>query len=436
MKATKNLFSPMLPVLTIFILVFASSIHGQPPFTRSFSRGSITVMENGKEPRTTEMPPEMLQQIFSNLRAPGRGITHPLLNGQGMPGLSRSNSGYRTPLSPSRSYSGHRMASPVQSPMSSPYRRPPGSPQGGRQSPRRWHSQPQSFQHSPSFRSQSFRPGWSPSVPRQSSPSQPQHPAQMARRVIQLVNAERAANGLQPLAENQKLDMLATTKSRDMRDNGLKSPAVRNSQDMMTEVGIRWLSTGENMAAGPRTPEQVMNLWMNSPGNREHILNPKFAEIGVGYVEGDPSGPYWTQMLLRQATSINPAECRRRVVELVNIERRKAGLAPLKENRTVSKLATMKSADMRDLDYVEHESPTYGGVSKMMTTYGVNWQGAGENIAAGQDTPEEVMDGWMNSPGHRKNIMSPLFTEIGVGYEEGGRLHKYWTQMFLKPMRR
>lgn len=260
----------------------------------------------------------------------------------------------------------------------------------------------------------------------------------MARRVIELVNAKRAAHGIEPLAENQKLDMLATTKSRDMRDNGYfdhKSPTLGHAQDMMTAAGIRWLAAGENIAAGQRTPEEVMNGWMNSPGHRRNILSPKFTEIGVGYVEGGPNGRYWTQMFLRQVKRKDPAECRRRVVELVNIERRKGGLPPLRENRDLSKLATMKSADMRDRDYVEHESPTYGGVSDMMTTYGIDWQGAGENIAAGQDTPEEVMDGWMNSPGHRKNIMSPLFTEIGVGYEEGGKLHKYWTQMFLKPMR-
>jgi uncharacterized protein YkwD len=67
----------------------------------------------------------------------------------------------------------------------------------------------------------------------------------------------------------------------------------------------------------------------------------------------------------------------------------------------------------------------------MMKSFGINYRSAGENIAAGQTTAESVMKSWMNSPGHKKNILSPSFTHIGVGYAKGGSYGHYWTQQFM-----
>ncbi|MEW9122764.1 MAG: CAP domain-containing protein [Thermotaleaceae bacterium] len=121
------------------------------------------------------------------------------------------------------------------------------------------------------------------------------------------------------------------------------------------------------------------------------------------------------------------------VVRLVNVERGKQGLAPLKLNTQLAGVARAKSADMRDNGYFSHTSPTYGSPFDMMKRFGIKYSYAGENIAMGQKTPEEVMKGWMNSPGHRNNILSSNFTEIGVGYVVNGKGTAYWTQMFIKP---
>ncbi|WP_083573677.1 SafA/ExsA family spore coat assembly protein [Rossellomorea aquimaris] len=120
------------------------------------------------------------------------------------------------------------------------------------------------------------------------------------------------------------------------------------------------------------------------------------------------------------------------VVKLVNAERAKAGLHPLKENWELSRVASYKSEDMIDKNYFSHTSPTYGSPFQMMKDFGISYQAAGENIAAGQRTPAEVVEAWMNSEGHRKNILSPTYTEIGVGYVKGGSYGHYWTQMFIK----
>ena len=117
-----------------------------------------------------------------------------------------------------------------------------------------------------------------------------------------------------------------------------------------------------------------------------------------------------------------------KVAELVNIERQKNGLAPLTLDSTISDVARMKSKDMSDNNYFAHQSPTYGSAGDMLTKFGVKWSAWGENIAAGQRTPEEVVNAWMNSEGHRANILSPNFSKIGVGYVNNGRPN--WTQMF------
>lgn len=122
------------------------------------------------------------------------------------------------------------------------------------------------------------------------------------------------------------------------------------------------------------------------------------------------------------------SEFEQQVVNLTNDERAKAGLPALEVDTELSKVAQAKSEDMRDNNYFAHNSPTYGSPFDMMNQFGVDYQSAGENIAKGQQTPEEVVNAWMNSEGHRKNIMNGSFTHIGVGYVEEGNI---WTQQFI-----
>lgn len=117
-----------------------------------------------------------------------------------------------------------------------------------------------------------------------------------------------------------------------------------------------------------------------------------------------------------------------KVVDLTNQERAKNGLPALKVDLTLSKMAREKSRDMSANGYFSHTSPTYGSPFDMMKKYGISYHYAGENIAMGQRTPEEVVKAWMNSEGHRKNILSSNFNYIGVGYVSQGN---YWTQEFI-----
>lgn len=116
------------------------------------------------------------------------------------------------------------------------------------------------------------------------------------------------------------------------------------------------------------------------------------------------------------------------VVRLVNEIRKSYGLRALEENWELSRVARYKSQDMKTNKYFSHNSPTYGSPFNMMKNFGITYRSAGENIAMGYKTPEAVVEGWMNSSGHRANILNSSYTHIGIGYVSEGN---YWTQMFI-----
>ncbi|MFR6484296.1 MAG: CAP domain-containing protein [Intestinibacter bartlettii] len=119
------------------------------------------------------------------------------------------------------------------------------------------------------------------------------------------------------------------------------------------------------------------------------------------------------------------------VLNLVNKERKANGLKPLTLNKELSNVANIKSRDMIEKGYFDHTSPTYGSPFDMMRKFNISYNTAGENIAMGQKTPSEVMNSWMNSSGHRANILNSTYTELGVGIQKDSNGTIYWTQMFI-----
>ncbi len=142
----------------------------------------------------------------------------------------------------------------------------------------------------------------------------------------------------------------------------------------------------------------------------------------------DPNLIYPGDVLTIPTTDSAVRAYEQEVIRLVNAERAKYGLAPLTENWELSRVARWKSQDMKDRGYFSHTSPTYGTPFQMLRTFGLSYRSAGENIAMGYATPAAVVNGWMNSEGHRANILSASYTQIGVGYVASGH---YWTQLFI-----
>lgn len=134
---------------------------------------------------------------------------------------------------------------------------------------------------------------------------------------------------------------------------------------------------------------------------------------------------------LQAATDSTLAAMESRVITLVNAQRAQNGLGALTVNTKLTNMARVKSQDMIDNNYFSHESPTYGSPFEMMQAFGITYRAAGENIAYGQQDADAVMDAWMNSAGHRANILSADYTQIGVGAARGANGRIYWTQEFI-----
>lgn len=124
----------------------------------------------------------------------------------------------------------------------------------------------------------------------------------------------------------------------------------------------------------------------------------------------------------------NLSEYEKKVIELVNVEREKHGVNSLTTHVQLSLVAREKSLDMKANDYFNHTSPVYGTPFEMIDYFNIEYTSAAENIARGHQTPEQVVTAWMNSAGHKANILDPNMTHIGVGYEKD---LKHWTQLFI-----
>jgi uncharacterized protein YkwD len=125
---------------------------------------------------------------------------------------------------------------------------------------------------------------------------------------------------------------------------------------------------------------------------------------------------------------------RRQVLDLVNFERTSRGLDPLSRSATLEAQANQYACEMIVYDFFAHENPVTGTtLVDRAEEFGYVFQMIGENLAAGQRTPQQAMSDWMDSPGHRANILEENFTEIGIGIRTGGSFGWYWVQEFGLP---
>ena len=158
-------------------------------------------------------------------------------------------------------------------------------------------------------------------------------------------------------------------------------------------------------------------------------------EVGLSEIKSanphitNPELIYPGQILNIPKTEQTVTNYEKEVINLVNDIRVKNGLKTLTYNWELSRVARFKSQDMKDNNYFSHNSPIYGSPFDMIKNFGISYRSAAENIAKGQKTPKAVVDAWMNSSGHRANILNSSYTKIGVGYVAEGN---YWTQMFIR----
>lgn len=156
---------------------------------------------------------------------------------------------------------------------------------------------------------------------------------------------------------------------------------------------------------------------------------------GGGTTQGDQDSE---DQLAAEFPGCSPAadgdEWRDEVLRLVNVERERVGLSPVTHNQTLEDQATQYACEMIYYDFFAHENPVTGTrLDDRADEFGYDFFMIGENLAAGQSSPAQVMADWMASEGHRQNILQGEFTELGVGVRTGGEFLTYWVQEFGRP---
>ncbi|MCX5059840.1 CAP domain-containing protein [Streptomyces sp. NBC_00452] len=249
-----------------------------------------------------------------------------------------------------------------------------------------------------------------------------------------LVNSARAAAGSPPVVLDARLTSAAHAHAGAMAAAGRLGAEGRDGVSVhqrVTAAGYAYLTIGEHLVSGPRTPSEFVRYCLGDERSRRTLCDPAFTQAGVAYVGDGRSGDmYWTALWARPLTPGDLTRTAAEVVDLTNRERARAGLPPLAGDPLLATAAQAHSADMVARSFYSHTSPEGTQPWDRAAAAGARRRSIGENIACGQRSPAEVVDGWMNSPGHRANILKPDFTHIGIGFAGGGPAGTYWTQLF------
>ena len=264
----------------------------------------------------------------------------------------------------------------------------------------------------------------------------------LADEVFELTNEEREKAGLRPLNRRYDVDECAMIRAEEiseefsyLRPNGRYADSV---------LDMQYTLTSENIARGQTSPEAVVNSWMNSAGYRSNILDSSFAGMGVGvYKTGGTY--YWVQIFITDSDDVaqweeeaeeeanRPADTDAladEIFELINDEREAAGLSPLKRSAQVEAGAQIRAKEI--VGNLSHTRPN--GEKYKTAVTGLHHYKSGENILRGSTShsAEELVQSWMDSSGHRANILTADFELTGIGVYQDGRdiycAQIFWTE--------
>jgi len=255
------------------------------------------------------------------------------------------------------------------------------------------------------------------------------------QKMMEYINHERLDQGRNALVREECLEEMARLLGRRMLNREGMDFSQKELEELGEELrgrGFDYVSIAVNLATGLQGKD-VHHKLMENPKNRDILLNTFFTHMGVGVVKSAKYGKIWVQIFVQEIPKNAEVdeEDEKAMFLLVNRERKKHGLLPLKLDEKLVELARLKSRDIVEKNYFSHQSPTYGSPFDMLETFGIRYRMAAENLA-GHQTVEEAHEGLMNSENHRKNILTPSFTHIGIGVVRGSRYGKVYTQLFVQ----
>jgi uncharacterized protein YkwD len=289
-----------------------------------------------------------------------------------------------------------------------------------------------------------------PGAPLRSAPAPVPAPAPLpASRATLLaaINRERAAAGARPLALSRELDRVAEARAAEIARRGaIPGPTDSNElyriEHQIVATGYRPQGWTESLTVTTGDADVVVSFWKQGD-SFQAAMSRDYADVGVGIasVQGVPLYEFlfaWPQREVyarRVAGLTDLAAVRKEMFERVNAARAAAGLEPVLADPRLNTAAQKHADDMLVRGYYNHLTPEGLTPRDRVEDAGLFSSLVAENIAEGEFSVDEVMDGWMKSAGHRANILNPRMTSLGIGLAVGrfeDRLRLLWVQEFAR----
>ena len=264
--------------------------------------------------------------------------------------------------------------------------------------------------------------------------------------LLRRLNTERERLGTPALRLAQPLNQVAQQHAEEIARSGnlrLERGSERQVSDWIRKAGYNSHRWSESVTSSPDAFDQILHEWRR----RDHstwgtLMDAEVRDLGIGLSQLGGTPLYVFLFAVPEADHFarttgrlrDPERVRAEMLAEVNALRRKAGAPELRMNAALEKAAQVHAQDMLDRGFFAHKSPSNTTVRERATKAGYKWRNIGENIAEGQRSVDEVLQTWMDSPGHRRNMLEPKFREIGIGLVTGkGRDGEYrviWVQNF------
>lgn len=252
--------------------------------------------------------------------------------------------------------------------------------------------------------------------------------------LLSLINNERAASGIAPLTiGSTELNAAAQARAEELATNySYNRPNGSREFTVLAEYGVNEIEVGENYWAASDSAEDVFATWNRYDFFRARMMSKDATHVGIGYYEGGEYGNYWV-MIFTCARNTSENSFAKEVLDLVNVERTKRGLNPLAMGDAKLQAAANERA-VEVAQVASHTRPDGTNCFTVLKEYGVDDTATGENAAWGEASPEEVVADWMNSEGHRVNILDPNAKVMAVGYNfnASSQWGHNWVQIFAK----
>ena len=264
--------------------------------------------------------------------------------------------------------------------------------------------------------------------------------------LLRRINAERERLGAPALRLIQPLNQAAQRHAEEISRSGslrLEQGSERQVSDWIRKAGYNSHRWTESVTSSPSDFDQVLHDWRRrDQPTWGSLMDAEVRDLGIGLSRMGGTPLYVFLFAVPEADHFarttgglrDPERVRAEMLAEVNALRSKAGAPALRMNAALQKAAQAHAQDMLERGFFAHKSPGNTTVRERATKAGYKWRNIGENIAEGQKSVDEVVATWMDSPGHRQNMLEPKFREIGIGLVTGkGRDGEYrviWVQNF------